>query len=432
MEEKWINNLQQKMHSHEEPEPLGLWDDIEVAINKKSPTPIINRRKAVLWSAIGGIAAMLTLIFLLGRRDTALLTVPTNVERPMAEQKIQKLTRDKTTSKIVDQIEEKKTLLATNTTSYTEQDASNTIKHTFVETSDKEDATKKLEYETIIESEKETQKGSDNKEAVVAKERQAQKQDNLANGNREYESLDNYNFRKRPNNRGKLIASVYSTNLPNTTGQSNGYGELIAKTTLPRQMSANSIQEQSNAGDVIFSNIGEETHTKTEHKQPIKAGLSIRYQLNDKFGIESGLTYTYLSSNLTSGTDKSLYKTEQSLQYIGLPLNVSYSLWENRQLSFYVTAGGLAEKCIAVKSHTDYIIDNQIIPNDDDETIKDKPFQFSLNSSVGVQYNISHKLGLFAEPGLGYYFDNGSDIETIYKERPLNFNLKIGLRVNIN
>ena len=166
-------------------------------------------------------------------------------------------------------------------------------------------------------------------------------------------------------------------------------------------MSANSIQEQSNAGDVIFSNIGEETHTKTEHKQPIKAGLSIRYQLNDKFGIESGLTYTYLSSNLTSGTDKSLYKTEQSLQYIGLPLNVSYSLWENRQLSFYVTAGGLAEKCIAVKSHTDYIIDNQIIPNDDDETIKDKPFQFSLNSSVGVQYNISHKLGLFAEPGLG-------------------------------
>ena len=136
MEEKWINNLQQKMDSHEEPEPLGLWDDIEVAINKKSPTPIINRRKAVLWSAIGGIAAMLTLIFLLGRRDTALLTVPTNVERPMAEQKIQKLTRDKTTSKIVDQIEEKKTLLATNTTSYTEQDASNTIKHTFVETSE--------------------------------------------------------------------------------------------------------------------------------------------------------------------------------------------------------------------------------------------------------------------------------------------------------
>ena len=84
MEEKWINNLRSKMESHVEPEPTGLWDEIDVALNETKSSPIINRRKVVLWSAIGGIAAMLTLIFLLGRQDTSLLTVHTNIERPTA------------------------------------------------------------------------------------------------------------------------------------------------------------------------------------------------------------------------------------------------------------------------------------------------------------------------------------------------------------
>ena len=36
MEEKWINNLREKMESYEQPEPSGLWDDIEAALNEKS------------------------------------------------------------------------------------------------------------------------------------------------------------------------------------------------------------------------------------------------------------------------------------------------------------------------------------------------------------------------------------------------------------
>ena len=53
-------------------------------------------------------------------------------------------------------------------------------------------------------------------------------------------------------NEGRLIASAYSTNLPNTSGESSGYGELIARATLPGQMSANAISEQGPAEDIIF------------------------------------------------------------------------------------------------------------------------------------------------------------------------------------
>jgi hypothetical protein len=38
---------------------------------------------------------------------------------------------------------------------------------------------------------------------------------------------------------------------------------------------------------------------------------------------------------------------------------------------------------------------------------------------------------LYAQPGLKYYIDNGSQIQNIFKEHPLGFDLQFGLRVNL-
>ena len=61
-----------------------------------------------------------------------------------------------------------------------------------------------------------------------------------------------------------------------------------------------------------------------------------------------------------------------------------------------------------------------------------KPLQWSANASMGMQFNINKTVGLYAEPGISYYFDNGSDIKTIYGDKPLNFNLNVGLRFRLN
>ena len=37
-------------------------------------------------------------------------------------------------------------------------------------------------------------------------------------------------------------------------------------------------------------------------------------------------------------------------------------------------------------------------------------------------------MSLFVEPDIGYYFDNHSSIPTFYQEKPLSFNLNLGLR----
>ena len=67
----------------------------------------------------------------------------------------------------------------------------------------------------------------------------------------------------------------------------------------------------------------------------------------------------------------------------------------------------------------------------DTEPISTKPLQWSLNAAVGAQFNILPQLGLYVEPGGSFYFDDGTTIENIYKEKPLNFSIELGLRVSI-
>ena len=58
--------------------------------------------------------------------------------------------------------------------------------------------------------------------------------------------------------------------------------------------------------------------------------------------------------------------------------------------------------------------------------------QFSVNTAVGAEFKLSNNISIFAEPGVGYYFNNGSNVDNVYKKLPTRFNLNAGFRVNLN
>lgn len=166
---------------------------------------------------------------------------------------------------------------------------------------------------------------------------------------------------------------------------------------------------------------------KAKHHIPIRAGLSVRYALNNRLGIETGLTYTFLSSDFTLGEDGNRREREQQLHYIGIPVNVDYSLWRNRLFDVYVSAGGMVEKNVSGNvSTTEYVNGSVLSSEDEDE--KTSKLQWSVAAAAGAQLNIVDGVGIYVEPGMGYYFKNGSGLKTAYSERPLNFSLKLGLR----
>lgn len=162
-------------------------------------------------------------------------------------------------------------------------------------------------------------------------------------------------------------------------------------------------------------------YEKTKHHQPISVGMQVGFHLLPKLKLSTGLVYTKASSDFISGVSDTRTVSTQDLHYIGIPLNLSYSVWEYKGLHTYVTAGG--EGAVNIKNHTE--TDGEV-----KESKRDK-MQWSTNASVGIQYDFIPQLGVYVEPGMKYYFDNGSQIENIFKDKKLNFNIQFGLRFNI-
>lgn len=179
---------------------------------------------------------------------------------------------------------------------------------------------------------------------------------------------------------------------------------------------------------ILLCNQGKEIITDIKHRQPVRAGVSFTYRLTDRLGIGSGLSYTHLSSDLKSGTDTHYFSGEQTLHYIGVPLTASYSIvrWWKR-FHVYASGGILVEKCVSGKVNWGYVLDNNTMEAES-KGIDEKPWQFSVNASAGVQFDFTNSVGIYAEPGVSYYFNDGSEIDNIYKEKPFNLNLNVGVR----
>lgn len=182
--------------------------------------------------------------------------------------------------------------------------------------------------------------------------------------------------------------------------------------------------------DMSSVNRDVETKTEYEHHLPIRIGLSVAYALTDRLSISSGLTYTRLSSDIKDASRESKYTGEQRLHYVGIPVNVSYKVASLRWLGLYGTAGVLAEKCVSGTTDEGYM-ENNTMKYTNTHDISSKPLQMSVNAAVGIQFDILNNVGIYAEPGLSYYFDDGSALQTLYKEKPLNFNLNVGVRFKI-
>lgn len=167
--------------------------------------------------------------------------------------------------------------------------------------------------------------------------------------------------------------------------------------------------------------------TNIHHKTPVTVGMGVSYYLNDRFSLQSGLNYTFLSSEWE--TNAVYYgETKQKLHFIGIPLSLSYKIAEWKRIQFYAAAGGMTEVNVAGKLTSKIFVGNDEIRHEK-RHIRMKEWMWSVNGRVGASYPLLRFLSVYAEAGAGYYFDNGSDIETIRSEKPFNVNLQAGFRL---
>ena len=162
---------------------------------------------------------------------------------------------------------------------------------------------------------------------------------------------------------------------------------------------------------------------KATHHLPVKLGVSFRYDLDERWNLQSGLTYSYLASDIS----KDSYDTKQKLHYIGIPLQIGYKLGESKRFRSYIAAGFQVEKLVSGKAVTRHS-KNKEPQGTFIQNISDKRLLFSILASFGVEYALGKNFSLYAEPGIHYYFKNGNGLQTHYNEQPLDLNLTIGFR----
>lgn len=161
----------------------------------------------------------------------------------------------------------------------------------------------------------------------------------------------------------------------------------------------------------------QESDKRDKHHAPMRIGLKLSYPISDRLSLLSGISYTFLKSEFADGHYIHRH------HYIGIPMGLQYGIWNNEHLFFYGSAGVLIEKCF--KSTHENLYYSFVRSN------KDKPWQLSVNASLGAEYRLNRSIGIYLEPSIGYYFDDGTFLYHYYKEHPLAPSLEIGLRWNM-
>lgn len=208
-------------------------------------------------------------------------------------------------------------------------------------------------------------------------------------------------------------STFYRGQAPSESTSDDNSGNDNPSGSAPKKVSANKIPSVTNT---------------TKHERPIRAAVTARWKFGSVIGIETGAEWSQLTSTFSTTSGNTVNEKKQALQYVGIPLNLTADIFDKEKFTLYVSAGGMVEKCISAKAMTTEYVSGERINTPQSTSFMVDPLLYSLNAAAGAQFNFLGNFGLYFEPGVSYHFNDGSDVETIYKERPFDFVMTFGLR----
>lgn len=446
MSNNWQKDIHDRMGNYEIDAPEGLWDNISKEMGSKGIGPKSmgeangDNKQTTKGATIFqhrfqravGIAVAACLAFVVGfyfyNSDD---TTPTLADNSASQKTVTK-------QQYSSQISDNKDLDTDNNSSIGKDTENNTIKNTqkllaaHGEVNGDANGEQSINNapENVATAESQSTASNNNIATATANEEKpkAKSQKESAH-NENYQDLwakeDFNNVRKANSRTSKWQIGTSATGLAGTSVNSRSIGDLIVATG-----SDGYDWEGSPMLGIGLYNQGQEVKTEYKHHLPVRIGLNIAYALSDRLSLESGVSYTRLSSDMKDGTSTNFISGSQNLDYIGIPLNLKYKALSYGAFDLYASTGILAEQCVNGKTSKDFVIEGNV-KKTEQQNIHSRPLQLSANAAIGLQFKIADNIGIYAEPGLSYFFDDNSSLNTIYKEKPLNFNLNIGFRYEI-
>ena len=162
------------------------------------------------------------------------------------------------------------------------------------------------------------------------------------------------------------------------------------------------------------------------HDKPITFGLSMTKTINRNWNMETGLQYSLLKSEFILGEDDYYVQKRQKIHYLGIPLRLSYKWMGANRWTAYTSAGIIMNIPLSGKTDERYVT-GTVVPYSDSWHFT-PPFQWTVGTGVGLQYNFANNWGVYLEPTFSWHIPNGSTTRTIWTEHPFTITVPFGIR----
>lgn len=199
-----------------------------------------------------------------------------------------------------------------------------------------------------------------------------------------------------------LSASV--NGMPATSGKTMGATSMMIAAS-PFTTDVKSYQAPL---ETIYSN------SDFSHFMPVGAAVLVSFNFEHNLALSTGLAYTMLYSRAQELGGGDIRK--QYVHYAGIPVTLDWHFFNRSGFSLYSRLGGRMDICTGARFGN--------------VKMEEKPLQWTVNASVGANYNFNRTIGLFIQPELDWYITQ-TRLKTIRLQSPVNATLRLGLTFNL-
>lgn len=438
-QEDWTTRLRDRLEHFEEAAPEGLWEDIERALPAAPKQKKVRVASLRLWAVAAAVVGALVVatgyLFMNQPENQMEKTSAKVVSRQTAVPQSGASSGERTASSSA--------LTADNAPLSVEIPRNQSVKHILsaaqqlvakvadeisTEASDLVDAAKHLaqgETPSAANSSEIAQNATEKSTDSDISKTPPQHGTNVHRSTQPISRADTYRYTasRRNAGSGKLTASLFLQNgfvegqKANNVRMSEAMVDYYNLSADENLVTA-SLPQRARTNETVYLTDYKE---HADHHKPVSMGLNVSYHLTDRLWIETGANYTRLTSDFTQQMRTNTLQTTQRLTYIGVPLRAGYEVWKKKPLRVYAIVGGEADFNVKAERES----------SDEQHAMNRDRVQWSVSAAAGVQVDVLPKLGLFIEPGVRYYIDNRSNVENIFKDKPLNIDLQVGVRYTV-
>lgn len=415
--------IREMMELHTELPPIGSWDMIESSLILQKKAKVLYFRRALY--ATAAVAASLVLLLVLNRNESGFNSsikvieqqeVIVNLENEASLQdeplhstlKAEQI-QNKHSQAIKSPRQTRTQLGQTNKTlGQTIESSKEVALKEHISTEKRVVIDEQAVIKELLVAEQQTEqiaKKSDSEKTITSAQNKSQFV---------YPAIEDYKGVSRRRNR-PLVA--FATNLSPSTGSNS-------VTLMAMSQSENGLAPNDIVSTMQKASVPQEVISNIKFIMPVSVGVQVQMPISKILSVGLGVNYTMLFSNYDALSRQETRQTQQTLHYIGVPINLYANIIQKDNLKFYATGGVALEKGL----YAFYRVSENGVRRTNGETIDG--LQWSVNGGLGVEFAVNNSTGLYFDPTFAYYFDNNQPL-SIRSSQPLQFKFELGFRFHL-